>query len=1090
MSVDVEITASLNPDGTVRGLLDIEKQTNNSAKSVEKLQKQYDELSDITKKINPNSKGWAELDKELKKVEKDLEDAKKGLDDVDKSGKAAAGSIKALEQELSDLTDEISGVAVGSKEFDELSAKIRKLDGELSTANESLVGLSSEDKAGRIGQLAGGLGNVAASAALIGGEDSAITEFFGGIESAIGIMLGVQGAIESVTAAKKLLGITSLQSATAVTAEATAMTADTVATAGQTVATEAATVASWALNASLLANPVFWIVAVIMAVVAAFAIFSASTKTASAEHDELNAQLERESQLIEANRKSRERANSEMQNEIANKQKLIEAEIALLQATGNRSKEQEARLKELKKQLGNIDEESLDILGAETQKKVSENMHLLHGQIMAAKKGVLAVYQEDWGAPDFDYNQVLTYFDDVDKLQAKSADLYQKANEATTEKERNEYLKRAKTIEEQVTQKTARILSVLERIKGTLGDDASEEMQKVIDDIKKFGDRANESADAMSEFQKSIDNFSTGNMVEEFEKEQQAQEELERKREEARAKWKEFISQQKALREELRIARMNDQEREVYDLNKWFNERKSLTAKDAALAAELQAAYAKKKQDITDKYTEIEAAKARERAALLLEIERQIADNQGIVESMRLSAAVAMAEEEANLRLEAWQKALDANRALTNEELNDLKASLLARRNVLIESINKESEERKKAAEIEKNDEIAAAEEKITALQKAGLSESDAQKQLADLKLSIISKYNADVLDADTQAAASKRAAQKEFNDAELQAEQEQKDKLRELNQAHTDHLIDGLQKISAALDESVGQFEGAIGKIAGAVSAGIGNLGSAITGFSAQLKDIKAKTAEGVTLTPEEEQALKESTAQAVSAIVGAAGAVAQGIVEAITENNKAKAEQALNDLEANKQRELEIVQNNLASGLISQEQADKQKQAIELKAAQQKYEIEKKAFEDEKKSKIATAAIAGITGAVSAFAGAMQLGPIAGPIVGGILAAAVGAMTAVNIANIKKTQFGGSAPQASSASISGGAGSTPTSPVDPSGFLPTGSSSGNGSGSNTQENTGGQQSNITVKAVVVETDITNTQKQVSAIESRSEFN
>lgn len=1089
MAVDVEITASLNPEGTIRGLLDIKKQTSNSAKSVEKLQKQYDELSDLTKKINPNSKGWSELDKELKKVEKDLEAAKKEMEDFSSSGKAAAGSINALQNELEDLTQQISGVAVGSKEFDELSAKIRKLDGELSTANESLVGLSSEDKAGRIGQLAGGLGNVAASAALIGGEDSAIAEFFGGIESAIGIMVGVQGAIEAVTAAKKLLGITSLQSAAATTAEATAMTADTVATAGQTAATEAATVASWAFNASLLANPVFWIVAVIMAVVAAFAIFSASTKTASAEHDKLNAELERESQLIEANRKSRERANSEMQNEIANKQKLIEAEIALLQATGNRSKEQEARLKELKKQLGNIDEESLDILGTETQKRVAENTRLLHDQITAAKKGVVAVFQEDWGAPDFNYNQVLTYFDDVDKLQQKSALMYQKANEATTEKERNEYLKRAKMIEEQVTQKTARILSTLERIKATLGDDASEEMQKVIDDVKKFGDRANESADAMSEFQKSIDNFNTGNMVEEFEKEQKAQEELERKREEARAKWKEFISQQKALREELRIARMNDQEREVYDLNKWFNERKSLTAKDAALNAELQEVYAKKKQEIADKYAAIEATKLAERAKAMKEFDEQIAENTAIVESMRLAGSVAMAQEEADRLLDIWQKNLEKNRAVTNEQLNDLKASFSARRDVLIASINNEVEERKKAAENEKNAEIAAAEEKIEALKKNGLAESEAQQQLSDLKLSIISKYNAEVLDADAKGAADKRAAQKEYDDAELQATKEQKDKLKELNDAHNQHLIEGLEKISSALDESVGQFEGALGKLAGALSAGIGNLGSSLQGLKTQIQDIKAKTAEGVTLTPEEEQALKESTAQAVSAVVGAAGAVAQGIVDTIAENNRAKAEQALSELEANKQRELDIIQQSLDAGNISQEQAEKQKKAIEFKAAQEEYEIKKKAFEDDKRAKIASASIAGSTGAVAAFAGAMQLGPIAGPIVGGILAAAVGAMTAVNIANIKKTKFGGTPPQP--ATDGGGTGGgVPTTPVDPSNFLPTGSSTGNEAGANQKGNNENNSTQITVKAVVVETDVTNTQKQVSAIENRSNFN
>lgn len=1086
MSVDVEITATLNPEGTIRGLLEIEESTADASKNVATLQSKYDSLKKSMDKTNFKADEWNSLNKELKETEKALEKANSELNETAKSSKAATGSISALQSEIEQLTQEISGVAAGSKEFDELSAKIRRLDGELSTANESLIGLSSEDKAGRIGQLAGGLGSVAASAALIGGEDSAISDFFGGIESALGVMIGLQGAIESVAAAKKLLSIISFQSAAANAAESTAIV-------GQTVATEGATVASWAFNASLLANPVFWIVAVIMAVVAAFAIFTAATKTAGAEHEKLNAQLEKESQLIEANRKSRERANAELVSEIENKQKLIVAEIKLLEATGNRSKEQETRLKQLKKELDGIDEESLDILGDETQKRIAENTKMLHNQIVAAKKGIEAVYDEDWGSPDFDYDQVKKYFDDVDKLQLKASLMYQKANEASTEKEKQEYIKRAQNIEEQVTQKTSRVLAMLEKIKGTLGGDASEEMQKVIDDITKFGDRANESADAMSEFQKSIDGFNTDNMVEEFEREQEAQEELERKREIARGKWKDFIVQQKALREELAISRMSDQERELHDLEIWFNERKKLAEKDSELSAQLQETYAKKKKEIDDKFIEIELTKAHERAEGLKEIENQISEDRAIVESMRLSAAVAMAEQESNAKLDAWQKALDGNRAIADEELNALKTSLANRRDVLITSIEQEADERKKSAENAKIEEIAAAEERIQNLQKNGLDEVEAQKQLSDLKLGIISKYNAEVLSADSQAAIDKQNAQKQYDDAELQATIDQKNKLLELNQIHNEHLIDGLQKISSALDESVGQFEGALGKLAGAVSSGIGNLGTAIQGFSNQLKELKAKTAEGVTLTPEEQQALSESTAQSVSAIVGAAGAVAQGIVDSITESNRAKAEQALNDLESNKQRELDIIQQNLDAGTVSQEAAEKQRQAVEFKAAQEKYEIEKAQFENEKKAKIASATISGITGAVSAFAGAMQLGPIAGPIVGGILAAAVAGMTVKNVSNIKKTKFGGSPPTPATSGGGGSAGATPTTPVDPSSFLPTGSNSGNEAGANQTGNNGnqnGNNGNITVKAVVVETDVTNTQKHVSAIESRSEFN
>jgi len=1090
MAEEVAIISSFDNDDTVRGMLEIEKATAETVKSVEELEDTYKDLQKQIKKTKPNSKEWKKLNKEITATEKALDGANKELKQTDKSAKAASGSIAEMQEELESLTDQISGVAVGSAEFDELSSKIRKLDGELSTANESLVGLSSEDKASRIGQLAGGLGSVAASAALIGGEDSAIADFFGGIESALGIMVGLQGAIEAVAAAKKLMSVASIQATAATTAETAAMGGAAVATGAQTAATGAATTSMWAFNASLLANPIFWIVAVIMAVVAAFAILASSTKTAAAEHEEMNAALERQGELIESNRKSRERANAALQNELANKEKLLQAELDLLEATEDRGVEEEARISELKKQLGTIDEESLDILGEETRKRIDENTRLMTDQLKAAQKGVTAVWQEDWGSPDFDYGKVRQYFNDVNDLQLKATKLYQQANEATTEEERQEYIKRAQTVEEQVTQKTARIKSRLESIKRILGSDAAEQMETVIEDITKFGDRANESADAMAEYQQALDNFSTDNMVEELQKSQEAEEEAAKKREEARKRWKEFISEQMDLREELTMELLSEQDRELRELELWLAEKQKLTGNDAELQAQLAEVYEKKKQEITDKFAKEEEEKARARAAGLLEIERTLVNDRNMIASMQLAAAVGMAEEETEAKLEAWSKALEGNRAISDQELADLREVLAKRRDAIIEGINQEREERRIAAQQERDDAIRDAEEKIKTLQENGLAEADAQRQLADLKLQINANYNAAIQDADDQAAADRRAAQKDYHDAELAAEEEQKAKLEELNQAHHDKLIEGLETISSALDESVGQFEGALGQLAGAVSAGVSQLGGALLGMKEQIAEIKAKTAEGVTLTPEEEQALKESTAQAVSAVVGAAGAVAQGIVDTIAESNRAKAELALQELEANKQRELEIIQNAEDAGTLTKEEADKKRQQLEFKAAKEKYDIEKKAFENEKKAKIATAVISGITGAVSAFAGAMQLGPIAGPIVGGILAAAVAAMTAVNVANIKKTKFGGTPPKPATGGGggAGGAASTPAA-VNPANLLPTGSESGNELGTNQGGGQQGQPQQTTIKAVVVETDITDTQNNVSAIEERSEF-
>lgn len=99
----------------------------------------------------------------------------------------------------------------------------------------------------------------------------------------------------------------------------------------------------------------------------------------------------------------------------------------------------------------------------------------------------------------------------------------------------------------------------------------------------------------------------------------------------------------------------------------------------------------------------------------------------------------------------------------------------------------------------------------------------------------------------------------------------------------------------------------------------------------------------------------------------------------------------------------------------------ADAKQKAIEqdVKNGKITEEEAKKEFENVKKMQIASAIIQGLAGAATAFATAFQLGPVAGPIVGAALASAVAATTAIQVAQIKKTQYGSS----SSASVSSSA-------------------------------------------------------------------
>ncbi len=223
------------------------------------------------------------------------------------------------------------------------------------------------------------------------------------------------------------------------------------------------------------------------------------------------------------------------------------------------------------------------------------------------------------------------------------------------------------------------------------------------------------------------------------------------------------------------------------------------------------------------------------------------------------------------------------------------------------------------------------------------------------------------------------------------------------------------------------------------------------------------------------------------VNAYAQAIGGVLQGIVGAIADANKDKLEENIKNIEENTNKEKDLLESQYKNGTILKEEYDARLAKLDKQAKEKELAEKKKAFESEKKTKIASATIAGIQGAISAFTGAMSLGPIAGPIVGGVLAAAVAAMTAINISKIKSTKFdgGGDAGGGGMRGAIGGGTTEAASPTPPSLSLfgTAGSSTGQG-----QQDQGLRQQTM-VKAVVVESDITNTQNRLATYQQRSEI-
>lgn len=158
-----------------------------------------------------------------------------------------------------------------------------------------------------------------------------------------------------------------------------------------------------------------------------------------------------------------------------------------------------------------------------------------------------------------------------------------------------------------------------------------------------------------------------------------------------------------------------------------------------------------------------------------------------------------------------------------------------------------------------------------------------------------------------------------------------------------------------------------------------------------------------------------------------------------------------------------------------------------ILVKKTNEENKIKKKQFEVNKKVKLAETAINTASAAISAF-GSLASIPIVGPILGGIAAAAAVATGIAQIVKIKATTFeGASLPSAPSSSGGGGGISAPTSSTVNTPSLSATSLFGNAATVNT---TGGNVNQPTsVRAYVVESDVTSSQVRLARYRTDAEI-
>lgn len=208
-------------------------------------------------------------------------------------------------------------------------------------------------------------------------------------------------------------------------------------------------------------------------------------------------------------------------------------------------------------------------------------------------------------------------------------------------------------------------------------------------------------------------------------------------------------------------------------------------------------------------------------------------------------------------------------------------------------------------------------------------------------------------------------------------------------------------------------------------------------------------------------------------------------GVLSSIIQDNEKALNEDLVNIEDKYKAQNDIIQTQLDNGVITQQQADIKLKELNIAANKEKDDISRKSFEQNKKLKIAQAAMDGFSGAVAAFAGAMSLGPIAGPIVGAILAASVATVTALNINKIKQTSYTSTASSGGSGSISPSSGSSSISRTAPEFNLFGKGNDKNNIVAGSEKNT--MDKNINVTSTVSVSEINEVQNKVEVQEDKS---
>jgi hypothetical protein len=352
--------------------------------------------------VNELNKNLKEVGKSLDKIEDN--DAAKGLNkdlqDINKTSQGTIKTISSMEDSLKDLNKELENTAIGTDTYRQLEKQVIAVSGELKNLELARESLDNEQFASETKSVAGGLGDMAGGLALVGASSGSVEKIVQTMAQVDGITKAATGAVEAYSSGVKILNAISAKGAKVQKLMAGATAVQATATGAQQTATAGATTTQLGLNAAMLANPIFLLVAAVAALIAAFLIFGGSSRDVAAENDALNESLEKQNAILDRNNEKITRAG---QNRLALAKATGASEEEILQIQlDNIDTEEKARKKNIQNSLTEIEkrrkkykaalEEGEDDLARTIRKEIeaTRNKYLdlkaLDGQYVVDKK--------------------------------------------------------------------------------------------------------------------------------------------------------------------------------------------------------------------------------------------------------------------------------------------------------------------------------------------------------------------------------------------------------------------------------------------------------------------------------------------------------------------------------------------------------------------------------------------------------------------------------------------------------------------------------------------------------------------------------